>query len=273
MPILIPVIALGAIALLCAVLLTLSSVFFGVKEDPRVNEVRDCLPGANCGACGFSGCDGYAKALCDGTTNNPSLCIPGGDGVAREIGKIMGLEAEDVVEKVAYVACNGSCSPDERKYRYDGIQSCMAAKMIFSGDRFCTFACLGYGDCMNVCPRNAISIDKEHCIAEIDPKKCIGCGLCANECPSGIIHLINDTSTVVVKCSSHNKGAQVRKVCLNGCIACGKCEKNCPHDAIKVVDNLATIDYEKCTGCGKCHEVCPVKCIHHGNFICGSHFE
>ena len=215
MPSLIPVIALGAIALLCAVLLTLSSVFFGVKEDPRINEIRDCLPGANCAACGFSGCDGYAKALCDGTTSNPSLCIPGGDGVAREIGKIMGLEASDVVEKVAYVACNGSCSPDERKYRYDGIQSCKAAKMIFSGDRFCTFACLGYGDCMNVCPRNAISIDKERCIAEIDPKKCIGCGLCANECPSGIIHLINDTSTVVVKCSSHNKGAQVRMYCKN----------------------------------------------------------
>lgn len=261
------------IALLCAVLLTVSSAFFGVKEDERVGKVRDCLPGANCGACGFSGCDGYAKALVEGKTDNVGLCIPGGDGTAREIGEIMGLAAGDVVERVAYVACNGSCPTEERKYAYEGIKSCAAANLAYSGDRACTFACLGYGDCLAVCPRGAISINEERCIAEINPTKCIGCGLCVKKCPNGIIHLINDTSRVVVKCNSHNKGAQVRKVCLNGCIACGKCEKSCPEGAIKVVDNLAVIDYEKCTGCGTCHDVCPVKCIHVGNFICGSHFE
>ena len=273
MPILIPLLVLGVIALICAILLTVSSVLFGVKENEKVAAVRDCLPGANCGACGYSGCDGYAKALGEGKTNNPSLCVPGGDGVASEIGAIMGLEAQDVVERVAYVACNGSCSPDERKYDYQGISTCVSANMIYSGDRFCTFACLGYGDCVKVCPRDAICINPEKQIAEIDPRKCIGCGLCVKECPNGIISLINDTSRVVVKCSSHDKGAQVRKVCLNGCIACGKCEKSCPSGAIKVENNLATIDYDKCTGCGICHDVCPVKCIHVGNFICGAHFE
>ena len=144
--------------------------------------------------------------------------------------------------------------------------------MSFSGDRFCTFACLGYGDCAAVCPRDAISIT-ERGIADIDPRKCIGCGLCAGTCPNGIIHLINDVSRVVVKCNNHYKGAEVRKFCLHGCIGCGKCEKNCPEGAITLKDNLATIDYEKCTGCGKCREVCPTKCIYEGNFICGAHFE
>ena len=273
MEILIPILVLVAIAILCAVLLTVSSIYFGVKEDERVAAVRDCLPGANCGACGFSGCDGYAKALGDGATDNPNLCVPGGDNTAKEIASIMGLEAADVVEQVAYVACNGSCQPSERKYEYVGPKTCVAANMSYSGDRDCTFACLGYGDCVKVCPRDAICINEEKCIAEIDPRRCIGCGLCVRTCPNGIIHLVNDTTKVVVKCNSHNKGAQVRKVCLNGCIACGKCEKNCPEGAIKVVDNLATIDYSKCTGCGKCHDVCPVKCIHAGNFICGAHFE
>ncbi len=272
-PILIAVAVLAAIALICAVLLTLSSVFFGVKEDERALEIRDCLPGANCGACGFSGCDAYAKALSEGKTDNPSLCIPGGDGVAGKIGEIMGLEAEDVVEQVAYVACNGSCLPSERKYIYDGIKTCVSANMAFSGDRECTFACLGYGDCVKVCPRDAITINTEKCIAEINPRKCIGCGLCEKTCPNHIIHLINDTSRIVVKCSNHDKGAKVRKICSNGCIGCMKCEKNCPEGAIKVEDNLATIDSTKCTGCGKCHEVCPVKCLHVGNFICGAHFE
>ena len=273
MEILIPVLVLGIIAVLCAVLLTVSSVFFSVKEDERVAAVRDCLPGANCGACGFSGCDGYAKALGDGATDKPNLCIPGGDGVAAQVAEIMGLAAGDVVERVAYVACNGSCLPSERKYEYVGPKSCVAVNQSYSGDRDCTFACLGYGDCVKVCPRDAICINTDKGIAEIDPRKCIGCGLCVKECPNGIIHLINDTERVVVKCSSHNKGAQVRKVCSNGCIACGKCERSCPEGAIKVIDNLATIDYEKCTGCGTCHEVCPVKCIHSGNFICGAHFE
>ena len=104
MPILIPLLVLGVIALICAILLTVSSVLFGVKENEKVAAVRDCLPGANCGACGYSGCDGYAKALGEGKTNNPSLCVPGGDGVACELGAIMGLEAQDVVERVAYVA-------------------------------------------------------------------------------------------------------------------------------------------------------------------------
>ena len=272
MPILIPVLVLIIIAIVCAVLLTVSSVLFAVEVDEKAVAVRDCLPGANCGACGFSGCDGYAKALSEGKTDNPSLCIPGGDGVAMEIGEIMGLVADDVVEQVAYVGCNGACAPEEKKYEYNGPKTCKAANMSFSGDRFCTFACLGYGDCVRVCPRDAIKINEKN-VAEIDPKKCIGCGLCERECPNSIIHIVRDTARVAVKCSNHNKGAEVRKVCKSGCIACGKCEKTCPTEAIKVVNNLATIDYSKCIDCGKCASVCPVKCISEGSFICGAHFE
>ena len=272
MPPIIPILVLVVIAILCAVLLTVSNIFFGVKEDERFTAVREELPGANCGACGFSGCDGYAKALAEGRTTKTNLCTAGGDGVAKRVAAVMGVEAEDVVEMVAHVACNGSCQPEEKKYEYVGPQTCVAANMSFSGDRFCTFACLGYGDCVAVCPRDAIRIT-ERGVAEIDPQKCIGCGLCARTCPNHIIHLVPDTVKTVVKCSSHNKGAQVRKACLNGCIACGECEKVCPEGAIKVIDNLATIDYDKCTGCGICKDACPVKCIHQGNFICGAHFE
>ena len=273
MEILLPIAVLSVIALLCAVLLTLSSVFFGVKVDERAAAIRECLPGANCGACGFSGCDGYAKALSEGVTDKTNLCTPGGDGVAAEVATIMGLEAGEVIERVAYVACNGSCRPEERKYIYEGPKTCASANLFFQGDRECIFACLGYGDCLAVCPRNAICINQERNVAEIDPRKCIGCGLCMEKCPNGIIHLINDTERVVVKCSSHNKGAAVRSVCKNGCIGCGLCAKKCPEGAIEIINNLATINYDKCTGCGTCHEVCPSKCIHLGNFICGSHFE
>ncbi len=270
MEIFIPILILVIIGVLCAVLLTLASVFFAVKEDETALAVRECLPGANCGACGYSGCDGYAKALADRTTDATNLCIPGGDSVAKAVAEVLGVEAADVVEQVAYVACNGTCNVVEKKYQYDGLGTCRTANMAYSGDRACPFACLGYGDCVRVCPEHAIDIIDG--VARINPRKCIGCGICTRTCPNNIIHLIRDTSRVVVECSNHDKGAVTRKACTNGCIACGKCQKTCPHGAITVVDNLAVIDYSLCTGCGECVKVCPVHCIHEGNFICGAHF-
>ena len=272
MEILIPVLVLLAIGILCALLLTVASKYFGVKDDERAAAIREALPGANCGACGYSGCDAYAKALSDGSCEKTNLCVPGGDGTAAEVASLLGVEALDVIERVAYVACNGSCEKDERKYDYDGPKTCKAAAMYYSGDRFCPYACIGYADCVKVCPRDAICIG-EHGVANIDPRRCIGCGICVETCPHKIIYLVNDTARVAVKCSSHEKGAEVRRSCKNGCIACGKCEKICPADAIHVIDNLATVDYEKCIACGKCAEVCPVKCIHDGDFTCGAHFE
>lgn len=270
MVILIPVLLLTAIAILCAVLLTLSDTFFGVKEDETAQAIRECLPGANCGACGYSGCDGYAKALAEKSVEATNLCIPGGDSTARQIANVLGVEAEDVVEKVAYVACNGNCDAVERKYDYRGLQTCAAANLMYSGDKMCPDACLGYGDCMAACPENAISI--RNGVAYVDSRKCVGCGICTHHCPNHIIKLINDTTRVVVQCSNHEKGALTRKHCSNGCIGCMKCQKACPCGAIKVQDNLATIDYSLCTGCAACVEVCPVHCIHQGNFICGAHF-
>ena len=270
MEILIPILILVAIAVVCAVLLTVSNHFFGVPVDEREAKVRDCLPGANCGACGYNGCDAYASALASGECTNPSLCVPGGDSTSHDVAGILGLEPEDVIEQVAYVACNGTCDVVKARYDFQGHNSCRVANLAYSGDKLCTYACLGYGDCMKVCPEGAISIVNG--VANINPRKCIGCGLCARTCPNPIIHLIPDTSRVIVQCSNHAKGAETRKYCANGCIGCMKCEKNCPHDAIHVVDNLAVIDYSRCTGCGKCREVCPVHCIHEGNFICGARF-
>ena len=266
--ILIPVVILFVISIICAVLLTLANRYFGVEENEKAVAIRDCLPGANCGACGYSGCDGYAKALAEGNTEEANLCIPGGDSAAKSIASILGVEASDVVERVAYVACNGTCDAVQMRYDYRGQKTCYAANMAYSGDKSCTFACLGYGDCVEVCPVGAISVANG--VARVDASKCIGCGICTRKCPNSIIHLINDTSRVVVKCSNTDKGANTRKYCTNGCIGCMKCQKTCPNGAIKVENNLAVIDYTLCTGCGECVAVCPVHCIHEGEFLCGA---
>lgn len=270
MPILLPVLILFAIAIVCAVLLTVAATFFAVPEDERAVAIREALPSANCGACGYTGCDSYAKALANGECGETNLCIPGGDDAAAKIAEILGVEPVDVIEKVSYVGCNGTCESVAQKHQYNGQKTCRTASMAYSGEKMCRFACLGYGDCTRACPTDAITIKDK--LAKVDPSKCIGCGICTRECPHGLFKLIPDTVRVVVECSNHDKGADVRRACTNGCIACGKCEKTCPHDAIHVIDNLATIDYDKCTGCGACAKVCPTHCIHEGNFICGAHF-
>ncbi len=259
MEILLPVLICLVIAVICAVILTLTSHFFSVKEDEREAEIRDVLAGANCGACGYSGCDGYAKALADGSCTKTNLCTPGGDLVALKISEILGVECEEVEKVVASIACNGACGAVQKRYDYKGHKSCKIANMNYAGDKTCIYACLGYGDCVKACPNDAISIVDG--VAVVSKEECIGCGICVRTCPKGMISLIKAEEKVAVLCSNHDKGIITKKTCSNGCIGCGLCKKNCPEEAISIENNLAVIDYSKCSKCGKCIEICPIGCI------------
>ena len=259
MNIIIPILAVTVIGIVCGVMLVVASKFMAVPEDETFIAVRECLPGANCGACGYAGCDGYAHALADGEITTTTLCIPGGADAAAGVAAALGMEAGDVVKKVAYVACCGDCNNVTPRHEYVGIQSCSAGKLLFAGESSCTYNCLAYGDCVAVCPQNAIYVRDG--LARINPKLCIGCGMCAKACPNHLIHIVPETVATVVGCSNQDKGAQTRKACKVGCIGCKKCERECPAGAIKVENNLAVIDFEKCTNCGHCIEICTTGCI------------
>lgn len=268
--ILIALAVVAVIGLIAAILLVLASHFFAVKVDEKFTEIRACLPGANCGACGFAGCDGYAQALAEGKVK-ANLCIPGALETVEKVSAILGIAVEEGELKeasVAIVQCNGTCDAAPRKAIYDGVNSCRAAAVLYGGAVACRNGCLGCGDCAKVCPLGAICIQDD--IAHVDSRVCIGCGLCAKTCPKGIISLIPRDSKTVVLCSNTEKGAIARKNCKNACIGCKKCELNCPEKAIVVTNNLAVIDYDKCTGCGICESNCPVHCIKPVDFETGS---
>ena len=248
-----------AVGLIAGVLLALASHFLSVSENETTQKVRECLPGINCGACGYNGCDEYAKAVAeDGEKTN--LCVPGADSVAAEIAEVLGVEAQDVIEMMAFVGCNGHKDVTEKSNDYNGVNTCSAASMIYGGPNSCKYGCLGCGDCAVACPVDAICLKDG--IAHINPEICIGCGMCVKKCPKNIIKLVPQTARIAVMCNNKEKGGAARKKCKNACIACKKCELNCPSGAIKVENNLATIDYSKCTNCGICVEVCPTRCIH-----------
>ena len=259
MEIIVPIVAVTVIGLLCGVMLVVASKFMAVPEDEKFTKIRECLPGANCGACGYAGCDGYAHALANGEVSETNRCVPGGSAAAQQIAAVMGVEAGEIVPKVARVACCGDSSCTTRKYEYTGIQSCKAAKLLFAGDGACSYGCLGYGDCAKVCPQKAIDVIGG--VAHVDPSLCIACGLCAKTCPNQLIHIVPAAAVTMVRCSNHDKGGVTRKACTHGCIGCMKCARECPAQAITVENNCASIDYSKCTNCGHCAEVCVTGCI------------
>ena len=193
MTIVIAVAVVAVIGLLCAVMLTIASKFMAVEVDERIPMVRECLPGANCGACGFAGCDGYAAALVEDPDLAVSLCVPGGATAAESIGKVLGREAGDVAKQVAEVRCSGTCEATSVKMDYKGLESCAAAKLLFGGTGKCVYGCIGLGDCAQVCPVGAIHINGG--LARVDASVCIGCGLCAKTCPNHVIAIRPPTPT------------------------------------------------------------------------------
>ena len=247
------ILTLSVLGLAVGVLLAAASHFFAVRTDDRVEKITACLPGANCGGCGFAGCGAFAGAVVKGEAS-PSGCVAGGPATARRIAAILGVDADTRERRVAHVFCSGG-DVTARRFRYVGVQSCYAASRVAGGPVECTFACLGYGDCVKACPFGAIRIRDGH--AFVDRDVCTGCGKCASVCPRKIITLIPAEAVISVNCSSRDRGAFVRSVCDAGCIGCRLCEKKCAHDAIHVTDNLAKIDYDKCVRCGECLEACP----------------
>ena len=256
--IVLPIMVVSLIGIGGGVILTIAAKYMAVPVNERVTEIREVLPGANCGACGFAGCDEYAdKLINEGVAVN--LCTPGGGEVAQAVGKLLGVEAGEVVPMAAIVKCAGMGGKTSYIMDYQGPRTCEACNFFYQGRGSCSHACLGFGDCVNVCQYNAIYI--ENGIAVVDRELCTGCGMCAKACPNMLINIVPKTSEVYVACSSTDKGAFTRKVCSAGCIGCRRCEKTCEYGAITITDNLASIDPEKCTNCGACVSVCPTKVI------------
>ena len=269
---LLAVIVLGAIALVASVILYYVSKRFAVQEDPRLGKVAEVLPGANCGGCGFPGCSGMADALvraADKGSLEGLNCPVGGAAVMSQVADLLGMTVTQSEPMVAVVRCNGSCEHRPRIAVYDGLSTCAAMNACSAGETGCGYGCLGCGDCVRACRFNAIKLNVETGMPEVDEEKCTACGACVKTCPRHIIELRKKGPKgrrVFVSCVNKDKGAVARKACTVACIGCSKCEKECKFGAITVSDNLSYIDWTKCRLCKKCVAVCPTGAIVAVNF-------
>jgi Na+-translocating ferredoxin:NAD+ oxidoreductase RNF subunit RnfB len=263
------ILTLVAIGAAAAIILYFVAQKFKVYEDPRIDEVEEALPAANCGGCGFPGCRNFAETLVKTETWDDLFCPVGGNETMSKAASILGREAIEQAPRVAVVRCNGTPEFRPRVTNYDGAPTCAIAHSLYSGEGGCPFGCLGCGDCVVVCNFDAIHMDPDTDLPVVVDDKCTACGACVDACPRIIIELRKKNKKdrkIFVSCINEEKGAVAKKNCSVACIGCSKCFKVCKYDAITMENNLAFIDSDKCVLCRKCVPECPTNAILELNF-------
>ena len=252
-------IIMGALGVVFGICLAIAGRFFRVKTDPRIEQIAEALPGINCGACGFAGCDAYAEGVARGA--EPNLCIPGGHETALQVARIMGLELDDERQAIrAVVHCQGGTDLCGQRFSYYGIEDCTAANLLQAGPKQCDYGCLGFGNCAEVCPFDAIAMAEDR-IPVVNWNKCTGCGTCVRACPRNLIEIVPASIPHYVACSSQDKGKSVKQTCSVGCISCWVCVKKSPEGAVEKDGDLPRLTYPEGVDYSEAMEKCPMKCF------------
>jgi Na+-translocating ferredoxin:NAD+ oxidoreductase subunit B len=214
-----------------------------VFEDPRIDEIEELLPNTNCGACGTAGCRVFAETLIAGETL-PANCTVNSSAATEEIADYLGIDAGDVVKRVARLACAGGSNVARNSANYAGMDSCRAASVINGGPKNCLWGCIGLEDCAKVCDQNAITMNRHH-LPVVDPEKCTACNDCVEICPKGLFSLEPVTQQLWVACKNLLHGDAAEAECEVACNACERCAVDSPEGLIEIKNNLAVINYEK----------------------------
>lgn len=234
---------MAALGFLLASILVIANKRLFVYEDPRIDEVEDLLPRANCGACGTAGCRPFAEGLVDGTYE-PAACTVNSPDMNKVIASYLGVDLGNKEKRVARLACAGGKHVAYIRASYDGLDSCRAAALVSGGGKGCTWGCLGMADCADVCDFEAITMN-HYGLPVVDEAKCTACGDCVDVCPKDLFSLHEISHQLFVACKNLEKGDEAEAECEVICTACERCAVDSPEGLIEIRDNLAVIDYSK----------------------------
>jgi len=253
------IIVVSVIGCLLGVIIGFAAKAFAVDTDPRIEEVSEMLPGANCGGCGFAGCADFAKAVVLGDAT-PDACPVAAEGDVSKIAKYLGIDAGGKEKIIAVVLCGGNNTNAKQAAKYNGVSDCKSASLIAGGAKGCSAGCLGYASCARACPFGAIEMRDG--LAVVHPDLCVGCAKCVDTCPKALIKLVPASAEVHVFCSSKAKGAAKKKVCNVPCIGCRKCVKASEENQMLIDGFLIQTNYENAPG----QEIieaaaCPTGCL------------
>ncbi len=246
--------------------LAVTAARFQVQTNPLVDSVREQLPSANCGACGFAGCQAYAEAVVERADVQPTLCIPGRASVASAVAELTGKVMGAVQDRIVLLRCHGTSAFAKTEAEYAGISTCAAASLVFGGPKACKNGCLGLADCVRACPFDALTMSDES-IPVVHTERCTGCGICVTTCPKGLFDLYPRDHRIELSCVARDKSSVVRSTCEVGCTLCRKCVAKCPATAIEWNGATIVIDHATCIaygpGCAEvCVDVCPSTILH-----------
>ncbi|MDP8299634.1 MAG: RnfABCDGE type electron transport complex subunit B [Candidatus Tantalella remota] len=238
------ILSMTGLAILFAGILAFADKKLRVEEDPMIVEVLSLLPHVNCAACGQVSCHAFAEQIVQEHAD-PAGCRVMGEEAMEKLCALVGRGGGGQHPEIAVVHCAAEEENKKPIADYTGRQSCRSAELNFGGGMQCEYGCMGFGDCVAVCPFDAIHMEKR--LPRVDVVKCVGCGKCAEACPRGIIRMTKQEhkNLFYVACSSRDNALRVRQVCGVGCIACGICEKLSPEKFFVVTDNLSRADLSK----------------------------
>ena len=204
MTILYSTLVLLVLALVFGVTLAVLGKKLAVHEDERIKQVREKLSGANCGGCGYAGCDAFAKAVVEGKADINACAATSAEN-KKAIADIMG-QSIDAEETMIVVACRGGKYAVD-KYEYMGYGNCRSMELLGGGRKQCKWGCLGMGSCVDSCPFSAMKVGEDG-YAQVDREKCVACGRCINSCPKRLVKRVPASAKYYVACSNCLRGAK-----------------------------------------------------------------